>query len=132
MNMEQKSSNKCNLLIQHQPKRIKTEQEYQNALAIVESMMSRKMNEAETEFFDLLVLLVENYETIHYPIAQPTPQATLESLIHEFEIKPDRLVAAIASGKHKITSSQAEAIAQFFNDISPNLSLTAQDFWITG
>ena len=36
------------LLIQYQPKPIKTEPEYQKALTIVEGMMSRELTEAET------------------------------------------------------------------------------------
>lgn len=45
------------LLIQYQPKSIKTESEYQEALTIVEGMMSGKLTEAETALFELLVLL---------------------------------------------------------------------------
>ena len=53
------------LLIQYQPKTIKTEQEYKRALTVVEGMMSGDLTEAETALFELLVLLIEKYEESH-------------------------------------------------------------------
>lgn len=128
------------LLIQYQPKPIKTEQEYQKALTTVEGMMSGELTEAETELFELLVLLIESYESHHYPVGESTPVATLESLMHEFEVEPVSLVEIIGSvdivreviqGQQRISKAQAESLAKFFNDLSPGLSLTAKDFLST-
>lgn len=125
------------LLIQYQPKLIKTEEEYHAALARVEGMMSNELTEAEATLFDLLVLLIETYEAQHYPIGKPTVQATLESLMHEFDVKPAALVGVIGSlelvkeivnGQREVNKSQAEFLAKFFNDLSSGLSLTAEDF----
>src|SRR5919199_1007403 len=125
------------LLVQYQPKPIKTEQEYQKALTTVEGMMSGELTEAETELFKLLVLLIESYESHHYPMGESTPVATLESLMHEFEVEPASLVEIIGSidilrdviqGQRSISKAQAESLAEFFNDLSPGLSLTAKDF----
>ncbi|RCJ20452.1 transcriptional regulator [Nostoc sp. ATCC 43529] len=125
------------LLIQYQPKPIKTEHEYHAALTIVEGMMSGKLTEAETTLFELLVLLIENYEAEHYPMSEPTIVATLESLMHEFNVKPDTLVEVIGSveqvteiinGESEISKTQAESLAKFFNNLSCELSLTAKDF----
>lgn len=125
------------LLIQYQPKLIKTEQDYQKALTTVEGMMSGELTEAETELFELLVVLIESYESRHYPMGESTPVAMLESLMHEFEVEPVSLVEIIGSvdivremiqGQRKITKAQAESLAKFFNDLSPGLSLTAKDF----
>ena len=63
--------------------------------------------------------------------------ATLESLMHEFDVKPATLVEVIGSvelvreivnGQRAVSKSQAESQAKFFNDLSPGLSLTAKDF----
>ena len=125
------------LLIQYQPKSIKTEEEYQRALTTIEGMMSRKLTEAETEIFELLVLLIESYEERHYPMGESTPAATLESLMHEFEVEPVSLVGIVGSldlvgeviqGQRRISKAQAESLAKFFNDLSPKISLTAKDF----
>ncbi|BAU62903.1 transcription regulator [Stanieria sp. NIES-3757] len=125
------------LLIQYQPKPIKTELEYQRALKIVEGMMSLELTEAETALFELLVLLIEKYEESHYPIGESTPVATLSSLMHEFDVEPTSLVEVFGSvelvrevvnGQRKVSESQAESLAKFFNDNYSGLSLTALDF----
>jgi HTH-type transcriptional regulator / antitoxin HigA len=136
-NTNQTTLSNADLLIQYQPKPIKTEDEYQKALNIVEGMMSGELTEAETTLFDLLVLLIETYEAQHYPMGEPTIVAILESLMHEFDMKPATLVEVIGSveqvreivdGQKEISKSQAEALAKFFNDLSSHLYLTAQDF----
>ena len=125
------------LLIQYQPKPIKTESDYQKALTIVEGMMSGELTEAETAFFELFVLLIETYEEQHYGMSQSTSGATLESLIHEFEIDTATLVKIIGSpeiirdvikGQREMSQSQAESLAMFFNNLIPGLALKAQDF----
>ena len=50
------------LLTQYQPKSIRTEEEHHRALTTIEGMLSRELTEAETEFFELLALLIESYE----------------------------------------------------------------------
>ncbi|HBB30830.1 MAG TPA: transcriptional regulator [Cyanobacteria bacterium UBA8803] len=129
--------NYADLLIQYQPKPIKTEPEYQQFLAIVEGMMSSELTDAETTLFDLLVLIIENYEAQHYPMSKPTIGTRLESLMHEFDVKPTTLVDIIGSlelvreiinGQRGVSKSQAESLAKFFNDLSPGLGLTAKDF----
>ncbi|WP_298911555.1 transcriptional regulator [uncultured Nostoc sp.] len=125
------------LLIQYQPKLIKTEQEYNRALTAVEGMMSGELTQAETALFELLVLLIENYEERLYSMGESKPVATLESLMHEFDVQPTSLVGVFGSveivrevvnGQRKISQSQAESLAKFFNDHYSGLSLTALDF----
>jgi HTH-type transcriptional regulator / antitoxin HigA len=123
------------LLIQYQPKPIKTELEYNRALTVVEGMMSGELTEAETALFELLVLLIEKYESSHYPMGESTPVATLSSLMHEFDVEPTvgvfasvELVREVVNGQRKVSQSQAESLAKFFNDHYSGLSLTALDF----
>jgi HTH-type transcriptional regulator/antitoxin HigA len=115
----------------------KEESEYQKTLAIVEGMMSRELTEAETALFELLVLLIETYEEQHYPIDRSSSGATLESLIHEFDVDTATLgkiigslemVTEVINDRRKINESQAEALAIFFNNLSPELALMAKDF----
>ncbi|MBD2514357.1 hypothetical protein H6G93_04920 [Nostoc sp. FACHB-973] len=70
-------------------------------------------------------------------MSKPTIVATLESLMHEFKVKPDTLVEVIGSveqvreiinGEREISKSQAESLAKFFNNLNCELSLTAKDF----
>ncbi|MEH2162801.1 MAG: transcriptional regulator [Nostoc sp.] len=125
------------LLIQYQPKPIKTEQEYKRALTVVEAMMSGELTEAETMLFELLVLLIENYEERHYSMGESKPVATLESLMHEFDVEPNSLIGVfgtveivteVVNGKRKVNQSQAESLAKFFNYHYSGLAVTPFDF----
>ncbi|MFW9264159.1 helix-turn-helix domain-containing protein [Nostoc sp. CALU 546] len=102
------------LLIKYQPKPIKTEQEYNKALTAVEGMMSSELTEAETALFELLVLLIENYEEHHYSMGESKSAATLESLMHEFDVEPTSLlgvfgsieiVKEVVNGQRKVSQS---------------------------
>ncbi|QGZ91911.1 transcriptional regulator [Microcystis aeruginosa] len=115
--------------------RFNNSQEYERFLSIIEGMMSRELINDEGLLFDLLVLLVEEYERKHYPIARTNPTATLESLLHEFDreclidIFGDRdRVESVMLGKQAIAPSQAESLAEFFNRLSAKLALSARDF----
>jgi HTH-type transcriptional regulator / antitoxin HigA len=128
------------LLTQYQPKPIKTESEYHRALTVVEGMMSGELTEAQTTLFELLVLLIETYEQSHYPMGQSSPRATLESLMHEFDVEAVSLVEVLGSlevvgevlnGQREVSQSQAESLAKFFNHHYSGLSLTAKDFQIS-
>ncbi|MBW4511082.1 MAG: transcriptional regulator [Scytonematopsis contorta HA4267-MV1] len=127
------------LLTQHQPKPIKTESEHHRALAIVERMMSGELTEAETTLFELLVLLIETYEQSNYPMGESTPGTTLSSLMHEFDVEAASLVEVLGSfevvtkvlnNQQELSQSQAESLAQFFNEHYSGLSLTAKDFQV--
>lgn len=52
---------------------IKTETEYETALARIDVLMDAAPGSAEEEELELLTLLVEKYETEHYPIDPPDP-----------------------------------------------------------
>lgn len=54
-------------------KPIKTEQDYQTAIARIEELWGAERNTPEGDEFDLLVTLVESYELKHFPIAPPDP-----------------------------------------------------------
>jgi HTH-type transcriptional regulator/antitoxin HigA len=100
-------------------------------------MMSRELTDDEGILFDLLVLLIEEYERKYYPIARTTPTATLESLLDEFDVDSERLieifgdrdtVESVIVGQQAINPAQAESLAEFFNRLSPKLALSSHDF----
>jgi HTH-type transcriptional regulator/antitoxin HigA len=70
-------------------------------------------------------------------MGESTPLATLSSLMHEFDVEPTSLVEVFGSielvrevvnGQQKVSQSQAESLAKFFNDHYSGLSLMALDF----
>ena len=52
---------------------IKTEEDYEWALAEVDALLDAKMDTPESDRFDVLVTLVEAYEDEHYSIPSPDP-----------------------------------------------------------
>jgi HTH-type transcriptional regulator/antitoxin HigA len=60
------------------PKIIKTEPEYAEALARVESLMDAKPGTPKEEELELWSLLIERYEQQHFPIDIPEPVEAAE------------------------------------------------------
>jgi len=63
-------------------KPIKTNNDYQAALAEIERLMDAEPNTPEGDKLEVLTTLVEAYEEKHYPIDPPDP---IEAIIHEME-----------------------------------------------
>ena len=63
-------------------KPIKTESDYEAALAEIGRLMEAEPNTPEGDKLDVLTTLVETYEEKHYPIDPPDP---IEAIIHEME-----------------------------------------------
>ena len=57
---------------------IKTEADYDSALAIIDNLMGAAPNTPESDELEILVALVEAYEAKHWPIDAPDPIAAIE------------------------------------------------------
>lgn len=118
------------LLVEYQPKVITTEVEYDQALETVEKLMADQQRTPEqTAILQLLVTLIEEFETKHYPIEPSSPHAMLEHLMDARGIKQSDLVGIIGSKgvisevvnrKRAISKAKAKALGEFFN-VSPAL-----------
>jgi HTH-type transcriptional regulator / antitoxin HigA len=114
------------LLSRHQPKLIKTEAENDRALAVVEDLMHRSdLTPEEDELLNLLVLLIERFETEFYQCgAASTPHSMLEFLMEQQDITQTDLlpifaseseVQAVLKGDRDLTITQVKALATRFN-----------------
>lgn len=56
-------------------KPIRTEKDYRQSLKTIEPYFDREeeLNEMELDFFEVMLTLIENYESKHYPIDFPAP-----------------------------------------------------------
>ncbi len=119
------------LLVQYQPKLIRTEEENEKALAVVEELMHRQnRSPEENELYDLLITLIEKFEQEFYaPGEMSTPHSMLLFLMEQQDIKQEDLVGVIGTqevvaevieGKREITQEQAKAIGKFFK-VAPSL-----------
>jgi len=57
-------------------KPIKCEADYDSALARVEILMNAAQDTIKGDELDILITLIEKYETQHYPIDTPNPVET--------------------------------------------------------
>jgi HTH-type transcriptional regulator / antitoxin HigA len=118
------------LLAETQPKVINDEHEYDNALKIVEALMSKnELIPEELELLQVWAILIEDYEDQNYPMAESTPQ---EVLLHFMEVKELRqldlvgilgskgVVSEVVNGKRSISKAQAKALGEFFK-VNPSL-----------
>jgi HTH-type transcriptional regulator/antitoxin HigA len=63
-------------------KPIKSESEYESALEEIESLFSSKPGTDDFDRLEVLAVLVQDYERVHYPIALPDMQSAIE---HELD-----------------------------------------------
>lgn len=59
-------------------KPVRTEADYKAALAEIESLMAAEFGTPEGDHLDILVTLVEAYESKHFPLELPDPVAAIK------------------------------------------------------
>lgn len=121
------------LLAQYQPKLIRTEEENEKALAIVEELMHRpNRSPEEDEVYELLIFLIEKFEQDDYsPGAASTPHSMLLFLMEQRNIQSDDLaellglndlVSEVINGQRNLNQEEAKVLGQFFH-VEPELFL---------
>lgn len=101
---------------------IKTEQDYQEALKLVEELMGRDPNpdSAEGEQLSLLSALIEDYEARTFPAMLPDPIEAIKFRMEQSGLKPTDLVpyigsrsrvSEILSGKRQLTIDMVRALS---------------------
>jgi HTH-type transcriptional regulator / antitoxin HigA len=114
------------LLSQYQPRLIKTEDENEKALAIVEELMHRPtLSPEEHELYNLLVTLIERFEQEYYlPGSASTPHSMLLFLMEQRQVEPvdlyevlgsEYIAAEVIADQCGISSGQARALGEFFH-----------------
>ena len=116
------------LLAKAAPRVIKTEQENDRPLAMVESLMEkgeRNMTPEESELLDLLTNLIRDYEAdVRPPRGKSKPHEMVAFLLEQRGLAPKDLwhvvgsksrVSEILGGKRSMTKEQAKKLAEFFH-----------------
>ncbi len=113
------------LLTKVLPRRIETEEENDRYLAIVEKMIDKgaeKFSPEEDKLFDLLTMLIEEFEKKAYPMPRVPANERLRYILEERGMKQKDLVplfgsegvvSEILSGKRLITLKTAKKLADF-------------------
>jgi HTH-type transcriptional regulator / antitoxin HigA len=113
------------LLSEYQLRIIKTEEENDNFLAVVEELLDRpQLSPEQNALLELLIRLIEDFEDKHYQINASSPQSRLLHLMEarnltEADLVPvldsQEIVQQFMSGKIELTHEQAEALGKFFH-----------------
>jgi HTH-type transcriptional regulator / antitoxin HigA len=114
------------LLIEVLPQPIKSEAEYQRVLAIVELLMNKANTSVEEDsLLDLFVILVEKFESEHYPSQNlSTPHSRLLHLMEANNLQQSDLIPVFGSsdlateiieGKRSIDRTHADKLSDRFN-----------------
>ena len=115
------------LLARAVPKVIKTEEENERTLAVIESLMEkgeRNLTPEEDVLLELLTNLVHDFEEKAYPIPKSDPHEMVAFLLEQRGLAPKDLwpvvgsksrVSEILAGKRPITKEQAKKLAEFFH-----------------
>jgi HTH-type transcriptional regulator / antitoxin HigA len=114
------------LLCEYQPKLIKTEQENEEALMMIEKLMHLPERTPEQdELYELLIVLIEKFEQCFYqPSQENNPLSMLLFLMDQRDMQLSELVDFfgsqsavddIFSGKTLIDQSSAESLSKIFH-----------------
>jgi HTH-type transcriptional regulator / antitoxin HigA len=123
------------LLTRSAPTVIRTDAEYDRAIAEIEKLLKKgdRISTEEDHLLDLLSTLVEKYEEEHYPIGPAAPHEILQHLMEARGLKQKDIVHLFGSsgraseainGHRPISKIQAKALAEFFR-VSTDLFLGA-------
>lgn len=119
-----------NLLTEIAPKPIETEAEYDRLLAIAEQLtFQRDETLEERAIYQLVVMIIEDYESKVYPMPVSSPQEVLKHIMEASGIRQSDLVGKLGSsgvvseivnGKRAISKAQAKILGEMFR-VSPSL-----------
>lgn len=76
---------------------IKTEAQYEKALAEIEKLWGAAENTADGDRLDILLLLVDRYEAEHHPIAPPDPIEAIKFRMEQMNLTRKDLEPMIGS-----------------------------------
>ncbi len=115
-------------------KLIKTEEDYQTALARLEKIFDAKLNTKEGDELEVLSLLIEKYENEMYPIAAPDPIEAIKFRMEQLGYKQKDLeniigykgrVSEILNKKRKLT---LEMIRKLHNSLHIPSDVLLQEY----
>jgi len=110
-------------------KLIKTEQDYQEALAKLDELFDAPIGTKESDAADILALLVDEYENKHFPIEAPDPIEAIKIRMEEMQLKQKDLApvlggtnraSEVLNKKRKLTVEMIRNLNIKLN-LSPNL-----------
>jgi len=72
-------------------KPLKSEQQYEEALKLIDMLVDCEENSEDSELLEHISILVEAYESEHYPIEDPDPITVIKFRMEQMGLKPKDL-----------------------------------------
>lgn len=104
------------------------------AMAMVEELLKRDLDEGAESYLDVLTGLIETYESKAFPIPDASEADVLRELMRQRSLSQSSLeekvgiaqptISAVLRGARGLTKEQVVALARFFH-VSPGASLRA-------
>ena len=99
---------------------IKTEEQYDEALAFIETLMDGNRSVAETTMLEMVSILIHDYEQRVYPIHAPDPIEAIKYQMDELGVSTTEMAELVGGkgrlsellhGKRQLSLRQVKAIA---------------------
>lgn len=113
------------LLVEYQPRPIRSEAAYRRALRQVETLMKKpRLTAAERDIVEALSILIEQYEAARQPTPQVPPDRVLAHLIESKGVTqaqisrgtgiPKSNLSAILAGRRAVSKTSAVTLGRYF------------------
>lgn len=118
-------------------KPIKTEADYKASLEHLDKVFDAPIGSKESDYADILALLIDEYEKKYYPISAPDPIEAIRIRMEEMQLKQIDLVkeiggksrvSEILNKKRKLT---VEMIRKLTDKLNLSASLLITDYQLT-
>jgi HTH-type transcriptional regulator / antitoxin HigA len=120
------------LLVDYEPRPIRSEAAYRRALRHLEKLMRPRMPRAESELTEVLATMIEQYESREYPTPKSPPREMLAHLMEARGVAqadvaretkiPHSTLSAVRAGRRKLSAANIGALSAYFH-VSPSAFL---------
>ena len=108
-------------------KPIKTEDDYQEALQQLALLFNAPAGTSESDVADVLAILVDEYENVHYPIDAPDPIEAIKIRMEEMQLRQKDLIPDIG-GKSRVSevlNRRRKLTVDMIRNLAVRLNLSA-------
>lgn len=109
-------------------KPIKTNEQYRDYLKIIDKLIDCEDDSPEEQVLELISILVESYETEHFPIEPPNPIDAIKLRLEEKELKGKDLAQYFGSSSRvsEILNSKRQMTIEMARKIRAGLGISAE------
>ena len=109
-------------------KPLKTEQDYDAALARIDQLMDSEPESPDGDELDVLSVLVEKYEDVNHPIEAPNPIEAIRFKMEQFGLKDKDLIEYIGqSGRvSEVMSYKRKLTLTMIRNLEKGLNISAK------